>query len=146
MFCSEVVIHGWSWIVYNKFVIHYKNWVFCNELAFAAELCILQRNCDSLLKLSCLQRSGFRSRIACSAAKLWVADEAVSTSANLSRCRNWVFCIWICNLLPSMSCLQLICNSLPQLSSLQQINILCQIGCSAVNLWIAAEIELSTSN
>jgi len=49
MLCSETVIRC-------------RNWVFCSELAFATELCVVQRNYDSLPKLCRLQWISIRCR------------------------------------------------------------------------------------
>jgi hypothetical protein len=59
-----------------------RNWVSCSELVFAVELCIVQRNSDSLPKLSLLQRISIRCRVVYCAAKLWFAAETVSAATN----------------------------------------------------------------
>jgi hypothetical protein len=48
---SEFVIRCWKCVFCSEFVIHNWNWIVCSELTFPAELCVLQRIWDSLLKL-----------------------------------------------------------------------------------------------
>jgi hypothetical protein len=72
---QQIIFRCWRCVVCSEFVIRCWNWVVCSELAFAAEsvlavanqrllskLCCLQRKCDSLPKLSCLQRISIRCR------------------------------------------------------------------------------------
>jgi hypothetical protein len=73
----------------------------CSELAFAVELCVLQRIGDSLSKLSCLQR--------------------IRDSLSKLCCLQWN-----CDSLPKLSCLQRICDCLPKLSCLQRFVIRCR--------------------
>ena len=65
-------------VFYSEFVIRCWNWIVCSEFAFTAELCVLQRICDSLLKLSYLQRI----RVRC--------QSCIFYSEIVTRCRNWV--------------------------------------------------------
>jgi len=83
------------------------------NLGFAAEVVLFAANCNSFLKLSCLQRISIRCRIMCFAAHLGLDVKVVLSAAN--------------------------CNSLLKLSCLQQISIRCQIVCSAANLGFAVK-------
>ena len=100
VFCSECVIRCWSWVV-----------------------------CDSLPKLSWLQRISIRCWIGRSAANLWFAVEIKVA------CRELVFVAKLCVLqrncdsLPKLYCLQRICDSLPKLSCLQLSSIRCRKTC-----------------
>jgi hypothetical protein len=76
---QRIGIHCRNWVICSEFVIRCRNWVFCSELAFAAELCVVQRNYDSLPKLCRLQQISIRCRH-------WVV-----CSEFVIRCRNWVF-------------------------------------------------------
>jgi len=79
----------------SEFVIRCRNWVGCNKLTIAAELCVLQwiwdslpklyglqRISNSLLKLSCLQRINICHPIVCPATNLGFAAEVVWSTAN----------------------------------------------------------------
>ena len=79
------------------------------NLGFAAEVVLFAANCNSFLKLSCLQRISIRCRIMCFAAHLGL-DVKVVLSASLLK-----------------------------LSCLQQISIRCQFVCSAANLGFAVK-------
>jgi len=69
-----------------------RNWVVCSELAFAVELCVLQRNCDSLPKLCRPQWIGIHCRIACSAVNCDSMPKLSCLQRINIRCRNWVVC------------------------------------------------------
>jgi hypothetical protein len=77
----EVCVHA-KMCRLQRISIRCRNWVVCSELTFAVELCVLQRNYDSLPKLSRLQRMNIRCRIGCSAEKMWFAAKTVSAAAN----------------------------------------------------------------
>ena len=61
-------------------MIHCWNCVGCSELAFAAELCVVQRNCDSL-------PSGVLCSEVVIRCRSWVGCSEI-----VIRCRNWVVC------------------------------------------------------
>ena len=85
---QRISVRNQKCVVYSEFVIHCQNWVVCGELAFAVEMllsaanqcpllkvCCFQWICDSLSKLSCLQRISVRCKKCCSTANLWFATE-----------------------------------------------------------------------
>ena len=102
---QRISIRCRNWVVCNEFVIRCRNWVFYSELAFAAELCVVQRNCDSLSKLCQLRRINIRCRIVCCAAncdslpklcRLQRVNNSLSNGVFCGelaiRCRSWVGC------------------------------------------------------
>jgi hypothetical protein len=104
VFCSELVFAA-EWGVLQRIVIRCRNWVVCSELAFPVEMCVLQRIweslpklswllwiCNSLPKLSFLQRISIRCRIVCPTAKLWFAAETEMSVANYHSLPKCVFC------------------------------------------------------
>jgi len=99
-----------NWVVCSEFVIRCRNWVFCSELAFAAELCVVQWNCDSLPKLCRLQRISIP-------------------------CRNWVVCSELA-FAAELCVVQRNCDSLPKLSCLLRVCIRCWIGCLQRNSFL----------
>jgi len=118
--CSETVIRYRNWVVCSEFVIRCRNGVFCTELVFAAELCVVERNFDSLPKLCQLQWISIRCRN-------WVV-----CSEFVIRCRNWVFYSELA-FAAELCVVQRNCDSLPKLCRLQQINIRYRIVCFAAN-------------
>jgi len=76
-----------NWVVCSEFVIRCRNWVFCSELAFTAELCVMQRNCDSLPKLSCLLRVSICCRNCGANSETVFAAELGSLQRTSSCCR-----------------------------------------------------------
>jgi hypothetical protein len=96
-------------------VIRCQNCVGCSELAFAAELCVVQRNFDSLPKLCRLQRinNSLPSGVFCSELAI--------------RCQSGVV---YSKSLPKLSWLQRNCDSLPKLSCLLRVSICCR-NCGA---------------
>jgi hypothetical protein len=143
---QRIGIHCRNWVICSEFVIRCRNWVFCSELAFAAELCVVQRNCNSLPILRRLQRIGIHCRN-------WVI-----CSEFVIRCRNWVFCGELA-FAAELCVVQRNYDSLPKLCRLQQISIRCRhwVVCSEFVIrcrnWVfgselafAAETELSAAN
>jgi hypothetical protein len=118
--CSEIVIRCRNCVGCSEFVIRCRNWVFCSELAFAAELCVVQRNCDSLPKLRRLQRISIHCQN-------WVV-----CSEFVIRCQNWVFCSELA-FAAELCSVQRNCDSLPKLCRLQRISIRSRIVCCATN-------------
>jgi len=107
-------------------VIRCRNCVGCSELAFAAELCVLQRIYDSLPKLCRLQRinnslpSGmFCSELANRCQSGVVCSESLPKLSWLQRivirCRNWAVCYEL--------------HLLPKLWRQQRKSFRCRIGC-----------------
>jgi hypothetical protein len=133
VFCSEVMIRYRSWVSCSEFVIGYRNWVFCSELTFVAELCVPQRNCDSLPKLCRLQRISIRCRS-------WVV-----CSEFVIRCRNWVPAANVNSLLNHVFCSEVVirCRSWVVCS---EFVIGCQNCVICSELAFAAEVELSAVN
>jgi len=107
----------------NEFVIRCQNHVVCSELAFSAEMvlsstnqrpllkvCCLQGICDSLPKLSCLQRISVRYQ-KCVLQRIFDSLPKLSHLQRISvRCQKCVL-QWICDSLPKSSCLQRMLSS-----------------------------------
>jgi hypothetical protein len=130
---QRISIRCRNWVVCSEFVIRCRNWVFCSELVFAAELCVVQRNCDSLPKLCRLQQISIRCRN-------WVV-----CSKFVIHCRNWVFCSKLA-FAAELCVVQRNCDSLPKLCRLQRISIRRWIECCAVKLWFAADTMSAAAN
>jgi hypothetical protein len=133
--CNEFLIRYRSWVVYSEFMIHCRNWVLFSKLVFTAELCVLWRCCDLLLKLCCCTELAFVVELCvlqriCDSLPTIRYWSCVVGNKFMILCRSW----------------QRICDLLQKLSSLQWISIRCRIVCSTVNLRFAAEVELSAAN
>jgi hypothetical protein len=82
-----------KYVFCSEFVIRCRSWVVCSELAFVAKLCILQRICDSLPKLSCLQWISIRCRIVCFYSESVIrCRSCIVCSEFVTRFWNWVVC------------------------------------------------------
>jgi hypothetical protein len=131
--------------------------------------CVLQPICNSLLKLSWLQRINICYRIVGSTANLGFAAEIVFVCSEfVIRCRKWVVCSeltfaaeWCVlqwswdSLLKCVFCSEFVirCRNWVVCSEFMircwswvvcnECVIRCRIVCFAANLWFAAEVELS---
>jgi hypothetical protein len=140
------MILSWNCIVSSEIVIRCRNWIVCSELAFAAELCVLQRICDSLLNFSCLQRiHDSLSKLCCLQRNYDSLPKLSCLQRIIIRCR--IVCSegkFMIHGRSGIVCNEFVIHYRNWLSA--AISIRCQIVCSAVNLWFAAEVVLCAMN